>query len=162
MEEAAVHTADGLAAEPMLLAVVTIAVALIVAAVLIAREMRSGKEKQLEFEARSSEAQLNLQREVESKRLDLEEKREQRKIEEQQHRAQTDAEMMALQRQTIEASNRSTAAIEAMSRLMDTNNARLDMSQERSRAMGQQMQDVHATVHTIDNNVQEIADALFK
>ena len=141
MEEAAVHTADGLAAEPMLLAVVTIAVALIVAAVLIAREMRSGKEKQLEFEARSSEAQLNLQREVESTRLDLEEKREQRKI---------------------EASNRSTAAIEAMSRLMDTNNARLDMSQERSRVMGQQMQDVHATVHTIDNNVQEIADALFK
>ena len=70
--------------------------------------------------------------------------------------------MMALQRQTIEASNRSTAAIEAMSRLMDTNNARLDMSQERSRVMGQQMQDVHATVHTIDNNVQEIADALFK
>ena len=62
MEEAAVHTADGLAAEPMLLAVVTIAVALIVAAVLIAREMRSGKEKQLEFEARSSEAQLNLRR----------------------------------------------------------------------------------------------------
>lgn len=105
---------------------------------------------------------MNLQREVESKRLDLEEKREQRKIEEQQHRAHTDAEMMALQRQTIEASNRSTAAIEAMSRLMDTNNTRLDMSQERSRVMGQQMQDVHATVHTIDNNVQEIADALFK
>lgn len=162
MEEAAVHTADGLAAEPMLLAVVVIAVAMIVAVVLITREQRAGKDKQLEMEAKNNEAQLKLQREMDSKRLDLEQQREARKVEEQQHRAQTDAEMMALQRQTIEASNRSTAAIEAMSRLMDTHNTRLDMSQERSRAMGEQIQDVHATVHAIDNNVQDIADALLK
>ncbi len=162
MEEAAVHTADGLAAEPTLLAVVVIAVALIVAVVLITREMRAGKDKQLDLEAKNNEAQLSLQREMDAKRLELEEKRELRKVEEQQHRAQTDAEMMALQRQTIEASNRSTAAIEAMSRLMDTHNTRLDMSQERSRAMGEQIQDVHATVHAIDNNVQDIADALLK
>ncbi|MCR2035032.1 hypothetical protein [Adlercreutzia mucosicola] len=162
LEEAAVHTADGLAAEPMLLAVVVIAVALIVAAVLVSREIRAAKDKQLEVESNNNREKLKLQREVEMQRLEIDRDREQHKIEDRQQRAKTDAEMMALQRQTIEASNRSTAAIEAMSRLMDTHNTRLEVSQDRSRAMGEQIQDVHATVHAIDNNVQDLADALLK
>lgn len=162
MEEAAVHAADGLSTSPALLAAVVILVALIVATVMIVREVRAGKEKQIEAEKEATQARLELEREMDMKRIEIEDKREARKAEETAQRIKDNAEMMSLQRQTIEATNRSTAAIEGMSRIIDTQNARLEMSADHSRTMGEQMQDVHTTVHAIDSNVQDLVDGLIK
>lgn len=83
------------------------------------------------------------------KRLDIESDREKRKTEADRMRAEHEAERAAIARSQVEAQERSTAAMNAMTQQMSIIEARLEASQHGSMAMRDKVDDMALEVHDI-------------
>lgn len=85
------------------------------------------------------EADRKSQREIEARRED-------RKAEEAKRREEHDREMVELNGRWLVVSEQSTEAMRAMSAQMEVLNATLADSKERSRALGEKVDDIHEAV----------------
>lgn len=84
-----------------------------------------------------------------SKQLEIESEREKRKAEELRIRVAQESERAAISRSQIEAQERSTAAMNAMTQQMAIFEARIEASQHGSHAMQEKVDDMAVEVHDI-------------
>lgn len=138
MEEVAVHATDGLATEPLLLLIAVCAVLLVAVALYVARASNENKKLQIEADKQFREKQLELERD-----------RELRKMEEAKQRNEREKENAVLMRASIEAQERSTVAINESTAQMAAMMAKLEVSQQGSAAMGDEVHGIAAEVHDI-------------
>lgn len=138
MEEAAVHAADGLAAEPLLLLIAVCAVLLVALGLYVAKTSNDNKKMQIEAD-----------KEFRTKQLDIDRDRELRKMEEAKQRNEREKENAVLMRASIEAQERSTVAINESTAQMAALMAKLEVSQQGSAAMSDKIDDVAVEVHDI-------------
>lgn len=138
MEEAAVHAADGLAAEPLLLLIAVCAVLLVLVGLYAVKSSNDNKKLQIEADTKFRE-----------KQQDIEQDREARKMEEAKQRNEREKENAVLMRASIEAQERSTVAINESTAQMAALMAKLEVSQQGSAAMKDTMDGVATEVHDI-------------
>lgn len=127
MEEAAVHAVDGLAGMPELIFVLGI---LAIISVLLIKT-------------------VPMYRDYKMKQLDLERDREFRKMEEFKQRSERDRENAVIMRASVDATDRSTVAINESTAQMAAMMAKLDVSQQGSASMKEAVDDMAIEVHDI-------------
>lgn len=138
MEDAAVHAADGLAAEPLLLLIAVLAVVLAGVSVFVAKKWDSHRKMEIEGDNDYKLAQLKLEQD-----------REARKAKEIEQRNAREKETAILIRQSVEAQERSTMAINESTVQMAAMMAKLDISQQGSKVMRDKVEDMAIEVHDI-------------
>ena len=132
MEAAAVHAVDGLAGSgPEWLFAIGVLLILSVVTVKVVPMIRDYKLKQLE----------------------IAKEREGRKAEEARMRDERERENTAISARQIDAQERSTAAMNAMTAQMSVIDSRLEASQHRSRQMGEQLEVVADKVDEIHHEI---------
>lgn len=92
---------------------------------------------------------LPFLRDYKTKQLEIESEREKRKAEELRIRVAQESERAAISRSQIEAQERSTAAMNAMTQQMAIFEARIEASQHGSHAMQEKVDDMAVEVHDI-------------
>lgn len=132
MEEAVVHAVDGLAGTgPEWL--FAIGVLLILAGVTVKA--------------------VPMVRDYKLKQLEIAQEREKRKADEARMRDERDRENTAISARQVDAQERSTAAMNAMTAQMAVMDSRLEASQHRSRQMGEQLDDMAGKVDEIHHEI---------
>lgn len=90
-----------------------------------------------------------MYREFKTRQLDIEEEREKRKIEEAQMRDERERENAAIAARQVEAQDRSTAAMNAMTSQMAVMESRMEVSQKGSANMQTKVDGIATEVHDI-------------
>jgi len=142
VEEATVHAVDGLAGTPELIFVLGILAIIAVVLVKVVPMWRDLRQAQIDNEAQIKQAQVGIERD-----------RELRKTEEARQRAERERENAAIMSRSVDAQERSTAAMGALTQQMAVMNGQLELSKDRSAQMGEridvmagQIGDVHRVV----------------
>lgn len=161
MEDAAVHAVDGVfAANPMWGLVVGI---IIIVSIVAIKLVPFYKEMKIEHEKNETEIErkrIDNEHQLEMERLDIERAREARKSEELAFRKEREIANASISQQFVDATNRSTAVIQALVQSMEVTNAQIEMSRDGSKRMGSQIQDIHVKVYDIDSTVEDIKSQL--
>ncbi len=131
MEEAAVHAVDGLSGTPALVFVLGLLTIMSIVVVKVLPTWREFKSRQLDIDADDRKA-----------RLDIERDRELRKMSEAKMRHEHEVEQAAINARMVDAQERSTAAMAALTQQMAVMNGQLEVSKDRSARMGDQMDTV--------------------
>lgn len=142
MEEAAVHAVDNLAASPGFIFALGCLVILAGVAIKVVPIWRTLREKQLDNEAKFRSAQIDIERD-----------RELRKMDELKMRAERDRESAVIMQRSVDAQERSTAAMNAMTQQMAVMSGQLELSQERSADMGHKIENIHVMTCAIHDEV---------
>lgn len=88
-------------------------------------------------------------REMQNKKLDIEQEREKRKVNEAQMRNDRDMENAKIAQRQVDAQERSTMAMTAMTATIERLESRLEISQQGSSSMRDEMRDMAIEVHDI-------------
>lgn len=148
MEEAAVHAVDGLSSTPVFILVLGILAILSVVAVRALPAWKEFRTRQLDIEADDRRA-----------RLDIERDRELRKMSEAKMRHEHEVEQAAINARMVDAQERSTAAMSALTQQMAVMNGQLEMSKERSAQMGDQIDAMSLQVHEMHGVIVKRKDS---
>lgn len=148
MEDAAVHAIDGLVDYPALIFVLGVLLILSIFSVKAIPLWKELKTSQIESEDAFRKAQLDIERD-----------RELRKMSEAKMRNERELETVAINARMVDAQERSTAAMAALSQQMAVMNGQLELSKDRSAQMGDkidvmshQVNDIHGTIVRSTNN----------
>lgn len=148
MEDAAVHAIDGLVDYPALIFVLGVLLILSIFSIKAIPLWKELKTSQIESEDAFRKAQLDIERD-----------RELRKMSEAKMRNERELETVAINARMVDAQERSTAAMAALSQQMAVMNGQLELSKDRSAQMGDkidvmshQVNDIHGTIVRSTNN----------
>lgn len=142
MEDAAVHAIDGLVDYPALIFVLGVLLILSIFSVKAIPLWKELKTSQIESEDAFRKAQLDIERD-----------RELRKMSEAKMRNERELETAAINARMVDAQERSTAAMAALSQQMAVMNGQLELSKDRSAQMGDQINTMAHQVHDIHGAV---------
>lgn len=138
MDEATVHAVDGLSNTPELLFVLGVIAVLAFAAIKVIPIWRDLKAKQIEADNEFKKAQIDVERD-----------REIRKMSEAKMRNERELEAAAINARMVDAQERSTAAMSALTQQMAVMNGQLEMSKSRSAQMSDVVDGVAHQVNEI-------------
>lgn len=155
MEEAAVHAVDGLSATPELVFVLGILVILSIVAIKVVPSWQKHRSKKIDIEDSYRKEQLKQEGEFKAAQLAIERDRELRKMSEAKMRHEHDVEQAAINSRMVDAQERSTAAMTALTQQMAVMNGQLEMSKERSSQMGE-------TIDAVAHQVGEIHEVVVR
>lgn len=94
-----------------------------------------------------------MYREFKTRQLDIEEEREKRKVEEARMRDERERENAAIAARQVEAQERSTAAMNAMTSQMAVMESRIELSQQGSANMQSKVDGIATEVHDIHTKI---------
>ncbi len=138
MDEATVHVVDGLSNTPELLFVLGALAILAFAAIKVIPIWRDLRAKQIEADNEFKKAQIGVERD-----------REIRKTSEAKMRNERELEAAAINARMVDAQERSTAAMSALTQQMAVMNGQLEMSKDRSAQMSDVVDGVAHQVNEI-------------
>lgn len=127
---------------PALIFVLGVLAILSVVAVRALPAWREFKTKKLDIEAEDMKARLEIERD-----------RELRKMSEAKMRREREVEQAAINARMVDAQERSTAAMSALTQQMAVMNGQLEMSKDRSAQMGDQIDAMAREVHEVHGAV---------
>lgn len=142
MENAVTHAVDGLVDYPALIFVLGVLMILAVFSVKAIPLWKELKTSQIESEDQFRKAQLDIERD-----------RELRKMSEAKMRNERELETAAINARMVDAQERSTAAMAALSQQMAVMNGQLELSKDRSAQMGDKINTMAHQVHDIHGAV---------
>lgn len=148
MEDAAIHAVDGLVDYPALIFVLGVLLILSIFSIKVIPIWKELKSDQITSEDAFRKAQLDIERD-----------RELRKMSEAKMRNERELETVAINARMVDAQERSTAAMAALSQQMAVMNGQLELSKDRSAQIGDkidvmshQVNDIHGTIVRSTNN----------
>lgn len=142
MEEAATHAVDNLANTPELLFTLAILIILTGTIIKVIPMYRDLKKEQIANDAKFKKAQIDIERD-----------RELRKMNESKIRRERERENAVIMSRSVDAQERSTAAINAMTAQMAVFEAQLEASRVGSQSMHDKVEDMSVEVHDIHRSV---------
>lgn len=94
--------------------------------------------------------------------LEVDRRREERERAEADRRAERDRETAAIMARQVDAQNRSTEAMHAITAAVNAANAKLEVSQQRSLGMGGKVDEIHGDVAEVKAKVDDIHAVVVK